>query len=63
VFGWAIFSIFTKVFMKRRKALRPLIYLFAVVLMAMVTESCKSSRHCGCHGDINGSYKPRKMRY
>ncbi|MCF8449314.1 MAG: hypothetical protein K9G49_05520 [Taibaiella sp.] len=46
--------------MKRTKAIRVVIYLFALTLLGTMTEGCKSSKNCGCGSDISAMYKPSK---
>jgi hypothetical protein len=46
--------------MKKTKAIRLVIYLFAAGLLMTLTEGCKSSKNCGCGSDIGNLYKPSK---
>lgn len=36
------------------------ICVLLMMVFALVAESCKSSKHCGCGSDINGLYRPGK---
>lgn len=46
--------------MKRTKAIRVVIYLFALAFLGTMTEGCKTRKNCGCGSDISSLYKPSK---
>ena len=36
------------------------IYLVLAILFGMVAQGCSTSKKCGCKGDLNSVYKPKK---